>query len=230
MKTNPSVLFGVLASFAFVIAGCGGSSSSPARDGGRDVGGTGGVGLPGAGGAPGGGGMTGGGAGGSGGARVDGGDASSGDTTAGTGGSSGSGGSPGGDAAPGADVAADAPRSDAADAPVTTPDAAVDTGADVIIVIDGGPTVVACPANVSTAACTSGNLCVQATGEVCGCLPSDRWFCPGIVVGSDGGVTVPDAAADAASAPVCAAGTMSGDPCSTVGDFCRIPGSLGCGC
>jgi hypothetical protein len=234
MRTKQSVFLVVMAA-AFVMAGCGGSSKTPKSDAGRDVSGSmGGMpGVPGAGGVFGSGGSPGSGAGGSpgaggaGGARVDGG----GDTGGGSGGSPGSGGTPAGDAGP--TDAGDAPRADAADAAPdspSTPDVPVDTGADVILVIDGGPTVVACPNDVVAATCTSGNVCVRTSGEVCGCLGTSRWFCPGVAVGTDGGITVFDAAADAPATPTCGDSAMTGAACTTEGEICRIPGSIGCGC
>jgi hypothetical protein len=228
-------LLGLLAvlpalSLSLVTAGCGGSEATPPRDGG--VGGAGGSGA-------GGGGSTGtasGGGGASGGSLGGGGAGGAGGTGSGAGGTGGvaAGGSAGGvDAAAGADGAA--PK----DAPADLPSLPFDGfPADGFTLGDSGLMIVQCPVDVATATCTTGLLCVKpSTGgpaEGCGCTQAQRWFCPGITLGGDGGVSPPDSGTlpDAAGVAACPAGTATGAVCTSVGDVCTggTGHTVGCGC
>jgi hypothetical protein len=222
-------LLALLPALSLGTAGCGGSEASPPRDGSvGDVAGTGGTaGTPGAGGTagtPG--------AGGTGGAKATGGAGGAGGAIGGAGGTglggaggSGAGGAGGADAGP-------APSDTAADKPVFSFDA---LGPDGLTLGDGGPTVVACPADVTTATCTTGLVCVKssASPELCGCTQAQRWICPGIVLGGDGGIgafdagTLPDVGGNIQA---CATGTASGAACTTEGALCTGVGTLGCAC
>jgi hypothetical protein len=213
--------------------GCGGSSASPPRDaaaggaggigaGGTGVGGAGGTGGTAAGGA-GVGGTGAGGAGGGGGSDAAAGGAGGVDAAAGNGGT-GAGGAGGTDSGTPVDTASDKPP--------TSFDSLLPP--DGLTLGDGGPTVIACPADVLTATCATGTLCVRpSTGgapEGCGCTQAQRWFCPGIVIGADGGVTDSGTTPDLAGVPACPAGTASGGSCPTEGTVCTGAGSLGCAC
>lgn len=212
--------------------GCGGSSTSPARDGSADVvatGGAGGSAVGGAGGNAGsaaGGGSAGGGAGGAaggstGGAGPAGGGQGGGgiDAAAGAGGT-GAGGTDGGNA----------PVDMASDRPSFPFDAFPRDG---LTLGDGGPMVILCPVDVTTATCTMGTICVRqgpSGPDGCGCTIGQRWFCPGI--GADGGLGPLDSGVvpDVAGVPACAPGTASGVSCSPEGAVCAGAGSLGCAC
>jgi hypothetical protein len=107
---------------------------------------------------------------------------------------------------------------------------------DGLLAGDSGPTVIACPADVATATCTPGTLCTRKrpTGEDegCGCIFNSSWYCPGLSLGSDGGIALPDGGiSDAGGFPACAAGTMSGTACTSEGGVCTGgPGKVGCAC
>jgi hypothetical protein len=224
-------LFLSLGVLSLASTSCGGSSTSPPADGSADrTSATGGAG----GGAAAGGGTTGtatGGAGGGGG-------------TAATGGAGGSaaGGTGGADAAAGAG-GTDA-ASAAGDTNPTSGDAAADKApgfsldslpADGLTLGDGGPTVIPCPGDVATGTCTTGVICVRiGTGgspEGCGCTLAQRWICPGIGIGADGGLAPSDGGVpDVAGVPACTAGTTSGGSCSTQGAVCTGVGMFGCAC
>jgi hypothetical protein len=90
---------------------------------------------------------------------------------------------------------------------------------------------------VTTATCTTGVFCVKNGGgsggaEVCGCTQAQRWLCPGIVVGGDGGVGAFDAGSipDLGNVPMCAAGTANFAACSAEGTYCTGVGQFGCAC
>ena len=144
---------------------------------------------------------------------------------AGVGGSSGGGGSQG--------AGGSSSPADGGDAPVGTPN--LDALLDGLVIGDSGPMVIDCPADVATASCTPGTLCTRrrdgAAPDGCGCIPTGKWFCPGLTIGTDGGVSVPDGGIpDAAGFPMCAAGTATGGACTTEGAICTGAGSVGCAC
>jgi hypothetical protein len=210
-------------------AGCGGSEASPPpRDGAvGDAAGTGGTaGTPGAGGAggTGAGGVTSTGGAGVGGAGAGGVGAGGAGGSIGGGGGTSQGGAGGSDAGP-------APTDTAADKPVFSFDA---LGPDGLTFGDGGPTVIQCPADYATATCTTGVICVKGTGpaEGCGCTQMQRWFCPGIIIGGDGGVGTFDGGSrpDVAGVQACPTGTATGVTCSSEGALCTGVGTFGCAC
>jgi hypothetical protein len=152
------------------------------------------------------------------------------DAVGGSGGTSG-GGVPGtgGSGVPGtggskSDAAPDVPLGDA------------EPSLDGLVVGDSGPNIIMCPTDVATAACTPGTLCTRKrqTGEDegCGCLFTGKWYCPGLSLGNDGGVALPDGGiVDAGNIPVCEAGLATGSACSPEGAICTGgPGRVGCAC
>ena len=146
--------------------------------------------------------------------------------------------------APGALVGQGATGVDAAGGAAAPVDSAADKPAsplfdaippDGIMLGDGGPTVTVCAADVATATCATGNICVRPTtsgeAEACGCTNLQRWFCPGWWSAAMVGVSLPDAGApDVAGIAACATGTASGVTCPAQGEVCRGAGSLGCYC
>jgi hypothetical protein len=203
--------------------GCGGTSTTPARDAGADrgpdgtVSGTGGTTtVPGTGGTtsnPG----SGGAASGTGGSVNPG----AGGTGTGTGGgAAGTGGSAGG--ADAADMGSSPDASFPFDLPIPTD----------LTLPDGEPAIVQCPSDVATAACTTNMLCLRSTGganpEACLCQ-AGHWFCPSFVDAGAGGVT--DAGfPDVAGVASCQPGTTNGVACAAENEVCLGGPGLGCLC
>jgi hypothetical protein len=105
---------------------------------------------------------------------------------------------------------------------------------DSLIIGDSGPMVITCPLDVATASCTPQTFCSRKNDagaeEACGCLFTGKWLCPGVSIGADGGVILPDGGRDTAGIAMCPAGTATGNACTAPATVCTGVGNLGCAC